>query len=87
MQCRYGKAWDFVPEFGLVMAGGREEQSKTWNQVEISEDFGTTFTELKELQDRLAYACLVIADETIFVAGGQRSKKNYLLTLSKEVCI
>ena len=35
----------------------------------------------------MAYACLVIADETIFVAGGQRSKNNYLPTLSKEVYI
>ena len=77
MHRRYGKAWDFVPDFGLVMAGGREEQSRTWVGVEISEDFGASFTELKELENRLAYACLVIADETIFVAGGQRGKNNY----------
>ena len=77
MHRRYGKAWDFVPEFGLVMAGGRKEISKTWKNVEISEDFGASFTELKELPQELAYACLVIADETIFVAGGQRGKINY----------
>ena len=66
-----------MPDFGLVMAGGREDASTTWAQVEISEDFGATFTELKELENRLAYACLVIADETIFVAGGQRGMNNH----------
>ena len=45
-----------------------------WDRVEFSEDLGQSFTELKELPEELAYACLVIADDTIFVAGGQRRK-------------
>ena len=76
---RNGRAWDFSPEFGLVIAGGRESVScPCWDRVEISEDFGDSFTELKELPVELTYACLVIADETIFVAGGQRRRNTNL---------
>ena len=85
--CRYGRAWDFDPEFGLVIAGGREnfEWENFWDRVEISEDFGDSFSELKALPVQLAYACLVIADETIFVAGGQRSKNTTPEFLSQEI--
>ena len=62
------------------MAGGREDASTTWDRVEISEDFGASFTDLKELPEKLAYACLVIADETIFVAGGQKGKNKYCIS-------
>ena len=73
---RYGRAWDFDPGFGLVIAGGRGQTGTGFSErVEMSEDFGETFGELPQLPDKRAYACLVIVDDTIFVAGGQFSKR------------
>ena len=59
----------------MVIAGGRRSGNDFSDRAEISEDFGETFRELPKLPAERAYACLVIADETIFFAGGQYRKR------------
>ena len=74
---RAEKAWDFTPEFGLVLAGGENSSTYYMDRVEMSDNFGESFTELPPLPKGLKNGCLVIADQTLFHAGGRDSKDNY----------
>ena len=72
---RRRRAWDFNPQVGLVLAGSNGPNSDT---VEISENGGITFRQLDDIPytNKFHGACVVIIDEeTIFVAGGFKSKE------------
>ena len=74
------RAWDHDPDVGLILAGSVYPLSKA---VEMSRDYGRTFTALPEMpygpsgigQDAGVFgACLAIVDSnTIFVAGGRNN--------------
>ena len=72
--CRAERAWDFTPEIGVVLAGGENSTSEAMDRVEMSDDFGDSFTELPPLPKGLKNGCLVIAGQTLFHAGGRESK-------------
>ena len=75
MVFRRWRAWDFNPQVGLVLAGSNSPNSDT---VEISQNGGLTFRKLADIPyaNKLYAACVVIIDEeTIFVAGGIKSKE------------
>ena len=73
------RGWDFNPQAGLgtlVLAGGLNPSS--WS-IEISQNGGGTFRQVADLpyanNKKLYGSCVVVIDhETVFVAGGIRSK-------------
>lgn len=58
----------------MVLAGGENSTSEAMDRVEMSDDFGDSFTELPPLPKGLKNGCLVIAGQTLFHAGGRESK-------------
>ena len=70
--CRKGRAFDFHPDVGLVIAGGYN--GTEMDIVEMSrrgQDLGRKFEKLPNLPKQLEESCLVIINSTtIFVAGG-----------------
>ena len=69
---RKGRAFDFHPEVGLVIAGGYN--GTEMDIVEISrpgQELARKFERLPNLPKQLEESCLVIINSTtIFVAGG-----------------
>ena len=61
---------DYLPEVGLVIAGGGQQQKS----AEISRDNGVTFEPLPNLPRTSPESCLVIVDNTAFQTGGSWGK-------------
>ena len=71
-RCNY--AWDFHPDVGLVTAGGycggkcsSESDDYFTKEVEISVDFGVTWSNLPDMPDSVTWPCLTIVDEKTMV--------------------
>lgn len=70
--------WDFHPDVGLIVAGGRHPPSK---KVEMSTDYGQTKTSLGDLPEGcnfVSHACMIIVNKTtVWVGGGNTASGCY----------